>query len=75
MYGRHEHALADFNLAIKLDPVESSGYYRRSMLLKELGRKTEAVEDMKSYLARKGDPAWRAEAEKVIRELSVPAPG
>jgi tetratricopeptide (TPR) repeat protein len=38
-------ALADANKAIELDPKEPDGYYRRSDIYNEMGKKAEAKAD------------------------------
>ena len=74
MFNMYEHALADFNYALKLDPEQTNCLYQRAWIYKSQGRKAEALSDLRRYVERSTDIGWKTEAEKIIRELSDTTP-
>ena len=67
--GNYNSALDDLNAAIEWDPEYFSTYYKRAILYRRLGRRSEAVADLKRYLELETDTTSREEAEKQLYSL------
>jgi Flp pilus assembly protein TadD len=84
-----EHAVAELDVALRLDPTMAGAYYARAMALHQLGRTAEAIPDLETALTLAPEDAKAidllglayltlnkpAEAEAVLRRgLTVPRP-
>ena len=68
----NEHALADYNAAIKADPQLDTTYYARAYLYEEQGKEDLAIADYKRFLELSTDSTWRDEAELRLKALLEP---
>ena len=71
-HGDLDHAMADFNEAIRLDPKEPRAYFDRGLVWERKHRLQEALTDfqMHSQLAP-SDPDGPKAVERVLKELSA----
>ncbi len=51
----YDRAIADYNLAIKLDPNYTLAYYGRGFVYKSKGKKDKAIEDFNKFIQLNND--------------------
>ena len=59
------------HLAIQLTPDNAVPYYWRGLALREQGRRTEAIADLKKSLELTSNPLLREAAEQALSELGA----
>jgi tetratricopeptide (TPR) repeat protein len=62
-------ALHDLTSAIEHNPQIASSYYRRALVYKWFGNRSEAVADLKQYIQLETDPNLLKQAEELLHEL------
>lgn len=65
----YEESLAHCTAAVQLDPTLADAYSLRSDVYRSLGRREEAIADLRWYLQLEGDPPLRAQGEQRLRDL------
>ena len=66
---RLEEALTQFEKANRLDPSLPEPYLGLGTIYQRRGEKDKAIQALKEYIKLSQDPAWRAQAEQMLREL------
>jgi hypothetical protein len=71
--GRLDEALADYDIAIAMEPTAPDGYFGRARVYKDKGDKANAVQDLETFLQLKpndaGNASIRQQAQEMIASL------
>ncbi|GAJ13974.1 unnamed protein product, partial [marine sediment metagenome] len=68
--GYYDEAIEEYTDAIELDPNLAVAYYNRGRAYKELGKKSEAIDDFEKCIALTDNPQLIEMARQQIEELS-----
>lgn len=71
--GRLDEALADYDVAIAMEPTAPDGYFGRARVYKDKGDKANAIQDLETFLQLKpndaGNASIRQQAQEMIASL------
>ena len=69
--GWNDHALADFNEVLRINPKFVDGYNNRAVAYRQLGRFQEALADHDRALAREKRPAFIQARENTVKKMEA----
>ncbi|MBW3549693.1 MAG: tetratricopeptide repeat protein [Proteobacteria bacterium] len=67
--GHHEGALEASSNAVELDPQYGLAYYNRALILRNTGRRSRAIKDLKKALEADLPRRFKSAASKVLAEM------